>query len=127
MKLLVDMNLSSRWIALLTNSGFEALHWSTVGQANARDTEIMAWAAANGYIVVTHDLDFSAILAATQGVAPSVVQVRAEDVSPDVIGPKIARALHQMQAELEAGALLSIDDRTTRLRLLPLVNREGNP
>jgi predicted nuclease of predicted toxin-antitoxin system len=127
MKLLVDMNLSPRWIALLTNSGFEALHWSTVGQANARDTEIMAWAAANGYIVVTHDLDFSAILAATQGVAPSVVQVRAEDVSPDVIGPKIARALHQMQAELEAGALLSIDDKTTRLRLLPLVNREGNP
>lgn len=127
MKLLVDMNLSPRWIALLTNSGFEALHWSTVGQANARDTEIMAWAAANGYIVVTHDLDFSAILAATQGVAPSVVQVRAEDVSPDVIGPKIARALHQMQAELEAGALLSIDDKTTRLRLLLLVNREGNP
>jgi len=126
MKLLVDMNLSPKWIVLLKDSGFEALHWSTVGQANARDTEIMAWAAANGYIVVTHDLDFSAILAATQGVAPSVVQVRAEDVSPDVIGTKIARALHQMQAELEAGALLSIDEKTMRLRLLPLVNREGN-
>ena len=57
MKLLVDMNLSPRWIALLTTSGFEALHRSTVGQANARDTEIMAWAAANGYVVLTHDLD----------------------------------------------------------------------
>ena len=65
MKLPVDMNLSPRWIVLLTTSGFEALHWSTVGQANARDTEIMAWAAANGYVVLTHDLDFSAILAAT--------------------------------------------------------------
>jgi predicted nuclease of predicted toxin-antitoxin system len=126
MKLLVDMNLSPRWIVLLTNSGFEALHWSTVGQANARDTEIMAWAAANGYVVLTHDLDFSAILAATQGMAPSVVQVRAEDVSPDVIGTKIAGALHQMQTELEAGALLSIDDKTMRLRILPLANREGN-
>ena len=86
----------------------------------------MAWAAANGYIVVTHDLDFSAILAATQGVAPSVVQIRAEDVSPTVIGTKIARALHQMELELEAGALLSIDDKTMRLRILPLGNREGN-
>ena len=127
MKLLVDMNLSPRWIVLLTNSGFEALHWSTVGQANARDTEIMAWAAANGYVVLTHDLDFSTILAATQGLAPSVVQVRAEDVSPEVIGTKIASALRQMRSELEAGALLSIDDKTMRVRILPLVNREGNP
>jgi hypothetical protein len=31
-----------------------------------------------------------------------------------------------MQAELEAGALLSIDDKTMRLRILPLVNREEN-
>jgi predicted nuclease of predicted toxin-antitoxin system len=127
MKLLIDMNLSPKWIVLLKNSGFEALHWSNVGQTNARDSEIMAWAAANGYVVVTHDLDFSAILAVTQGVAPSVVQIRAEDVSPDVIGTKIARALHQMESELEAGALLSIDDKTMRLRILPLVNREGNP
>lgn len=126
MKLLLDMNLSPRWIALLTTSGLEALHWSTVGKPNARDSEIMAWAAANRYIVVTHNLDFSAILAATQGNAPSVVQIRAEDVSPDVIGTKIARALHQMESELKAGALLSIDDKTMRLRILPLVNREGN-
>ena len=127
MKLLLDMNLSPRWIAVLKDNGFEAMHWSTVGQANARDSEIMAWAAANKYIVVTHDLDFSAILAATQGMAPSVVQIRAEDVSPDVIGTKIARALHQMESELEEGALLSIDDKTMRLRILPLANRERNP
>jgi predicted nuclease of predicted toxin-antitoxin system len=127
MKLLIDMNLSPRWIAVLKESGFDALHWSTVGQSNAHDSEIMAWAAANGYIVVTHDLDFSAILAVTQGLAPSVVQIRAEDVSPDVIGTKITRALHQMESELEVGALLSVDDKTMRLRILPLVNREGNP
>lgn len=127
MKLLLDMNLSPKWIVLLKDSGFEALHWSNVGQTNARDSEIMAWAAANGYIVVTHDLDFSAILAATQGNAPSVVQIRAEDVSPDVIGTKIASALHQMESELKAGALLSIDHETMRLRILPLVNRGGTP
>ncbi len=126
MKLLVDMNLSPRWIVALKESGFEALHWSTVGQPNARDSEIMVWAAANGYTVITHDLDFSAILAATQDVAPSVVQIRAEDVSPTVIGAIVVGALHQMELELEAGALLSIDDKTMRLRILPLANREVN-
>jgi predicted nuclease of predicted toxin-antitoxin system len=125
MKLLVDMNLSPRWIALLTSSGFEAMHWSTVGRPNAPDSEITAWAAANGFVVLTHDLDFSAILAATQGLAPSVVQVRAQDVSPEAIGAKIMSALHQMEAELEAGALLSIDDETARLRVLPLATRKA--
>ena len=125
MKLLVDMNLSPRWVSLLTDAGLEAVHWSTVGQTNARDTEIMAWAAANGYTVLTHDLDFSAILAATQDAGPSVVQIRTEDISPALIGAKVIAALHQMKSELEAGALLSIDVKQTRLRLLPLTNREG--
>ena len=37
-----------------------AIHWSTIGVANASDEEIMAWAKENGYIVFTHDLDFGA-------------------------------------------------------------------
>ena len=50
----------------------------------------MAFAAANDFVVLTHDLDFGSILAATQGKKPSVVQIRAEDVSPDVIGAPVA-------------------------------------
>ena len=47
----------------------------------------MMFAATHNYIVLTHDLDFSAILAATRGEKPSVVQIRADDVSLGVIGP----------------------------------------
>jgi predicted nuclease of predicted toxin-antitoxin system len=73
MKLLVDMNLSPRWVGALTGAGIEAVHWSTVGTTNAPDAQIMAYALANDFVVLTHDLDFSAILAATQGGKPSVV------------------------------------------------------
>ncbi len=86
MKLLIDMNLSPRWIGLLNDAGWEAVHWSTVGNATAADSEIMAFAAENDYVVLTHDLDFSAILAATHGKRPSVVQLRTDDVSAQVIG-----------------------------------------
>ena len=55
-------------------AGLEAVHRSTIGRANARDTEIMAWAAANKDVVLSQDTEFSAILAAAQGVNPSVVQ-----------------------------------------------------
>lgn len=120
MKLIVDMNLSPRWIGWLVNAGIEAAHWSTLGANNAPDSEIMAYASANNYVVLTHDLDFSAILATTHGEKPSVVQIRAEDVSPDVIGLQVIAALRQMATELENGALLTVDPNRTRMRLLPL-------
>ncbi len=71
MKLLVDMNLSPRWIELLNNSDMSSIHWSKVGAVTARDSEIMAYAATHDYVVLTHDLDFSAILAATHGEKPT--------------------------------------------------------
>jgi len=120
MKLLVDMKLSPRWVNLLTDAGIGAAHWSTLGVANAPDAGITAYARTNGYVVFTHDLDFSAILAATHGDKPSVVQIRAEDVSPDVIGKSVIDILRQTTAELDEGALVTIDPGRTRLRLLPL-------
>ena len=83
----------------------------------------MAYARVNGYVVLTHDLDFGAILAATHGEKPSVVQIRAEEVSPDVIGKQVIVALRQMASELEEGALLTVDPNRTRLRVLPLPPR----
>jgi predicted nuclease of predicted toxin-antitoxin system len=52
MKLLIDMNLSPRWIAFLANAGWEAVHWSTVGRFDAKDSEIMTYAGENGYVGV---------------------------------------------------------------------------
>ena len=127
MKLLVDMNLSPRWIGVLDDAGFEAVHWTSLGAKNALDSEIMAYAKAADYVVLTHDLDFGAILAATHGEKPSVVQIRAEDVSPDAIGEQIIVALRQMASELEEGALLTVDPDRTRMRLLPLQTRGDKP
>ena len=120
MKLIVDMNLSPRWVKLLTDAGFEAIHWSAVGNYAAPDSEIMAYARVHHYAVLTHDLDFGAILAATNGEKPSVIQIRADDLSAAVIGNQVISALRQMASELEQGALLTIDSIRTRLRVLPL-------
>lgn len=80
----------------------------------------MAFARNGGYIVFTHDLDFSAILAATKDKKPSVVQLRTDDLSPEAVGSMIVQALHQMRGELEAGALLTVDAKRARIRVLPL-------
>jgi predicted nuclease of predicted toxin-antitoxin system len=119
-KLLVDMNLSPHWIDRLNAAGLPAVHWSGIGWMDAPDVEIMAYAAKYDYVVLTHDLDFSAILAATQGTKPSVVQIRADNLSAAVIGDPLIAALQQMAPELAAGALLTVDPARTRLHLLPL-------
>ncbi len=86
MKVLLDMNLAPRWAKFLGAAGIEAVHWSVIGALNAPDKVIMTYAKEHQYVVLTHDLDFSAILAATNGSKPSVVQIRALDVSPSAIG-----------------------------------------
>lgn len=72
-KIIVDMNLPPRWVNLLRAEGWAAVHWSEIGSPGAADTEIVRYAKDGGYTVLTHDLDFGAILAASAGNAPSVV------------------------------------------------------
>jgi predicted nuclease of predicted toxin-antitoxin system len=119
-KILVDMNLSPRWTGFLAASGIESAHWSSIGSPCATDKAIMEYARSNGFLVLTHDLGFGAILAATHGERPSVVQVRAGDLSPEAIGPRVVAAIRQLTPELESGALVTIETERARLRVLPL-------
>jgi predicted nuclease of predicted toxin-antitoxin system len=119
-KLLVDMNLSPSWVERLGRHGFEAVHWSTIGAATAADVEILAWAKEHGLVLVTNDLDFSAILAASAGASPSVVQIRSQDLLSDRAVSIVATALDAHREDTERGALLSIDEGGARVRMLPL-------
>ena len=80
----------------------------------------MAFAKGAGYVVLTHDLDFGSILAATHGDKPSVIQIRSGTLSTAAIGPFVVKTLIQMEAEIESGALLTIEPPRARIRLLPL-------
>ena len=120
MKLLVDMNLSPSWVDRLARHGFEAVHWSAIGAATAPDHEILAWAHQHGSVLVTNDLDFSAILAAGVAEGPSVVQLRTQDLLSDAAISIVANALEVHREDIERGALLSIDEGGSRMRMLPL-------
>jgi predicted nuclease of predicted toxin-antitoxin system len=114
------MNLAPRWVDILRRGGIEASHWSTIGRPDASDAVILDYAARNAWVVLTHDLDFGAILAASKGNKPSVVQVRADDLRPEHSAPYVMTAIWQTARELEAGALVTVDTGRTRIRILPL-------
>lgn len=96
------------------------MHWSTAGLVSAPDHGIMLWAMNERRVVLTHDLDFGAILAATQAAGPSVVQVRTQDVRPEVLAPLLVPVLRQYETDLDSGVLLVVDEACCRVRVLPL-------
>jgi predicted nuclease of predicted toxin-antitoxin system len=120
MKILVDMNLSPEWVPVLKGQGWEATHWSRIGDPGAPDEEILGWAKFNAHIVLTHDLDFGAILAATGGKSPSVIQLRMQDINPQHEQNLVIQVLHQFRQQLQEGALISIDEKSPRVHILPL-------
>ena len=79
----------------------------------------MSWARENGFIVFTHDLDFGVLLALTQAESPSVIQVRTQDIFPEVLGDRLVKVLQEHQSVLEEGALLTVDEGKSRVRILP--------
>jgi len=120
MKLLVDMNLSTRWAAFFQRHGFSAVRWSDIGAVNAPDEEIFAYARQHGLVVFTHDLDFSALLAQSLARKPSVIQILHPKPRPEEFGPTLVSALAENEEALNAGALLLVEPHRHRIRILPI-------
>ena len=114
------MNLPPLLAAILSSNGFPTQHWVNIGLPTVEDAAILAYARTNGFVIVTHDLDFSAILAATAADGPSVVQVRTQDVMSAKFVDTLTTALTQFQTEIAAGAIIVVDERRAKARVLPI-------
>lgn len=120
MKLLLDMNIPPSLAVSLGSAGFQATHWSEVGDPRASDEAVLEWARANLFVLITHDLDFGALLAAGGELTPSVLQLRTGDLAPDAYAPILTAALNQVRDALEAGSLVTVSPSEARIRILPL-------
>jgi predicted nuclease of predicted toxin-antitoxin system len=118
MKFLFDMNLSPRWVNFFTNSRIESIHWKSIGAVNASDSEIMDYARSHDYVIITHDLDFGAILTVSCMSKPSVIQLRTIDISPESSAGIVIPAIQKLRDDLEKGAIITIDNKKIRLHSL---------
>ena len=116
----IDMNLSAEWVAVFEAEGWQAVHWTHVGDPRAEDAEIMDWARANQHVVFTHDLDFTTALALTGAKGPSVIQVRTQRVLPEHLRKIAVSAIRAYEQELIGGALVVVEAIRSRVRILPL-------
>jgi predicted nuclease of predicted toxin-antitoxin system len=56
-------------------AGHNAVYWSALDAANASDETLMVHGRDRSLTVLTHDLDFGAMLAVTHATGPSVVVI----------------------------------------------------
>lgn len=86
MKFLLDMNLLPQWREFLSEAGLEVEHGSNLGAPDAADIEVLNCTSRDGWVIITQDLDFGALLALGGLELPSVIQVRAQATLPADIG-----------------------------------------
>lgn len=99
---------------------FGARNWRAVGDPRAADFEILKWAREHEYVVFTNDLDSGRLLALTNARGPSVLQIRGGRLLPEDVEDMVLAALAQCREELLSGSLITLDESTWRVRILPI-------
>ena len=120
MKLLLDMGLAPRTADFLRGAGHDADHVGIRKLPKLPDSEIMALAASEGRVMITFDLEFSRIVALQRRSQPSIILIRLDHFSTDGVNSMLMNLLERHAAELEAGAIIVIDEHRVRVRSLPI-------
>ena len=76
LRLLADMNISPKTVDALRQRGWDIIRVSEILPMDAEDEEILDLARREGRVVITQDLDFSALLALGGYDRPSLVTFR---------------------------------------------------
>ncbi len=120
MRFLADMGISQKSVAWLRAEGHDTVHLRDEQLQRLPDAEILEKAKKENRIILTCDLDFTALLAASQSSLPSVILFRLEDERPDNINRRLFTVISESSIALQSGAVISVDERKHRVRLLPI-------
>src|SRR5689334_993978 len=114
------MGISRHVVKSLRLKGHDALHLLDLRLSRAEDTEIIEFVQRDNRIILTHDLDFGTLMAASKQQLPSIVIFRLTDMQPDNVNQYLEAILSQHSDVLLTGAALSISDYRIRVRRLPI-------
>jgi predicted nuclease of predicted toxin-antitoxin system len=105
MKLLFDQNLSFRLVGQLAVEFPGSAHVRDLGLATASDPDIWTYAATNGFVIVSKDIDFQQ-RALLYGPPPKVIWLRLGNCTTAAVADLLRLRLADIQA-FEADAVAS--------------------
>ena len=114
------MGISPRAADHLRDLGHEASHLHEQGLDRLPDPEILAKARAERAVLLTHDLDFADLVAASGARLPSVVIFRLRSMRPENVNRYLDLVVDQHGDALREGAIAAVTENRIRIRPLPL-------
>jgi predicted nuclease of predicted toxin-antitoxin system len=120
MKFLADMGISPSTVAFLQGLGHDALHLHDQDLGRLQDPAILEKARAESRVLLTHDLDFGELIAASGARLPSIIVFRLRNMRPEQVNRYLHAIITQHEASLVQGAIISVTEGQIRVRLLPL-------
>ena len=120
MKLLLDMGLAPRTASFLRAGGHDAIHLSEENLQRLSDERIVEKAVAERRVIITFDLDFSAIVALQRLAQPSIILFRLEEFTTERINSILLELLTVHQNVLQSGAIIVVEPDRIRVRSLPI-------
>jgi predicted nuclease of predicted toxin-antitoxin system len=120
MKFLADMGISPKTVRFLRDLGHEAVHLHEEGLDRLEDAAILTKAREENRILLTHDLDFGELIAASGARLPSVIVFRLRNMNPENVNRHLQSIIEHHQETLAEGAIISVTEGRIRVRPLPL-------
>ena len=124
MRFLADMGISPNTVTMLRGLGYDALHLHEQGLDRLQDPLILQKARDEGRILLTHDLDFGELIAASGARLPTIVVFRLRNMRPERVNRYLDGILNQHGEALKQGAIISVTEGQIRVRLLPIMATE---
>jgi predicted nuclease of predicted toxin-antitoxin system len=119
-KLLLDQGLPRSAAGLLRATGIDTVHVGEIGYATAEDSASLQLGVARQRVIVTLDADFHALLARSGEAMPSVIRIRIEGLRAELLVNLLESVLAACEPDLEAGAVVTVQQNRLRIRRLPL-------
>ncbi len=123
-RILLDQGLPRSAVKILGIQGWDVLHTGDIDLSSASDREIIEYARKEDRIVITLDADFHAILAVENAREPSVIRIRQEGLRGDALAELIEKIWPKIQSQLETGALVTVTEKSIRVRKIPIADPE---
>jgi predicted nuclease of predicted toxin-antitoxin system len=121
MKFLANMGISPLTVSFLRERGHEAAHLHEQSLDRLSDSAIIEKARNENAIILTSDLDFGDLLAASKAELPSVIIFRlSPPMTADKVNAQLLAIIEKHSGDLVAGAVISVGEQRIRVRRLPI-------
>ena len=119
MKFLADIGISPKTVSFLRDLVHQAVHPHQEGLRTLSDAEILEKARCEGSIVLTHDLDFGDLLAASGARLPTVIIFRLRNMRPERVNLYLQNIITQHATTLDHGVIATVAEGVSAFGAFP--------